>query len=96
MRIIFIVILLALAVLLGLLAAQHRIVLVPGVEAAASCPVEYEPSQGIEGYVWTPCFEYQGVDGCYGIRDNGITNSVISCPQACCEDNYGGQFVSVR
>lgn len=60
------------------------------------CPVGYEPENGIEGYVWTPCFKYQGVDGCYGIRDDGMTNSVISCPQACCEDNYGGQFVSVR
>lgn len=64
----------------------------PAVNVLTSaCPVGYE-----KGYVWTPCFRYEGDDGCYGIRDNGMTNSVISCPQACCEDNYGGQFVSVR
>lgn len=78
MRIIFIVILLGL--LLVLMPSA------PKAEAVApACPAGYE-----YGYVWTPCFEYQGVEGCYGIRDDGMTNSVISCPLACCEDNYDG------
>ena len=85
MRIIFIV------GLLGLLMLQEPIPASKTEATSPVCPAGYE-----QGYVWTECFEYQGVDGCYGIRDNGITNSVISCPQACCEDNYGGQFVSVR
>jgi hypothetical protein len=46
------------------------------------CPAGYE-----RGYVWTECFQYNG-QGCYGIRDNGMGNTTVSCPQACCDDNY--------
>lgn len=81
MRIIFIVI------LLGLLLLQAP---PPKVEAIVpACPAGYE-----EGYVWGKCFQY--LDGCYGIRDNETTNSIILCPLACCQDYNGGQYVSLR
>jgi len=48
------------------------------------CPVGYEPADGYEGYVWMPCQAYG--DDCYSIRDDGMTNSVVLCPIACCFD----------
>ena len=51
-------------------------------DTSLTCPEGYE-----HGYVWTDCFQYNG-EGCYGIRYNGVTNSVVSCPLACCIEDY--------
>lgn len=73
---------------LSILMLLSLLLLAPATSKAEAvvpaCPAGYE-----RGYVWTDCAPISG-EGCYGIRDNGITNSVISCPMACCEDDYGG------